>query len=41
VIKRTDSWITAQSSFFKEAKDEIEKMEVGKHKLVDGVATTI
>ena len=35
VIKRTDSWVTAQSSFFKET------MEVGKHKLVDGVATAI
>ena len=33
VVKRTDSWITAQSAFLKESKDEIEKMEVGKHKL--------
>ena len=41
VIKRTDSWITAQSAFSKEAEDEIGKIKAGKHTLVNGVATTI
>ena len=27
VIKRTDSWITAQSAFFKEAEDEISRLQ--------------
>ena len=41
VIKRTNSWITAQSAFFEEAEDEIEKIEAGKHTLVNGVAKNI
>ena len=41
VIKRTDSWITAQSAFSKEAEDEIEKMEVGKHKLENGIVVEL
>ena len=41
VIKRTNSWITAQSSFFKKAEDDIEKMEIGKHKLVNGVVREV
>ena len=41
VVKRTDSWITAQSAFFKEAEDEIEKMEVGKHKLENGIVVEL
>ena len=41
VIKRTDSFSTAQSSFLKESKDEIQKLEVGKHTLIDGIATEI
>tara|TARA_R110002020_G_scaffold422373_1_gene631510 strand:+ start:54 stop:326 length:273 start_codon:yes stop_codon:yes gene_type:complete len=41
VIKRTDSWLTAQSAFFEKAEDEIEKIEIGKHTLVNGVAKKI
>tara|TARA_A100001515_G_C4423179_1_gene161114 strand:+ start:112 stop:384 length:273 start_codon:yes stop_codon:yes gene_type:complete len=41
VIKRTDSFSTAQSSFLKESKDEIQKLEVGKHTLVNGIAAEI
>jgi len=45
VIKRTDSWITAQSSYDDECKkkhsDTIGSIKVGKHKLVNGVATAI
>ena len=41
VIKRTNSWITAQSAFFEEAEDEIEKIEAGKHTLVNRVAKNI
>ena len=41
VIKRTDSFSTAQSSFLKESKDEIQKLEVGKHTLINGIATEI
>ena len=41
VVKRTDSWITAQSAFLKESQDEIQKLEVGKHTLVNGIATKI
>jgi len=45
VVKRTDSWITAQSSYDTECKkhhsDTIGKIKVGKHTLINGVATTI
>ena len=45
VVKRSNSWITAQSSYDVECKkehsDTIGKIKVGKHKLVDGVATVI
>ena len=45
VVKRTNSFITAQSSYDVECKkehsDTIGKIKVGKHKLVDGVATVI
>ena len=41
VVKRTDSWITAQSAFLKESKDDIQELEVGKHTLVNGIATEV
>tara|TARA_R110002020_G_scaffold319330_1_gene535228 strand:+ start:283 stop:555 length:273 start_codon:yes stop_codon:yes gene_type:complete len=41
VVKRSNSWITAQSAFLKESQDDIQKLEVGKHKLVNGVATEV
>jgi|TARA_R100000084_G_scaffold17704_2_gene5801 hypothetical protein len=41
VIKRTNSFSTAQSSFLKESKDEIQKLEIGKHTLINGVAAEI
>ena len=45
VVKRTDSWITAQSSYTEECKKEhsdvIGSIEIGKHTLVNGVATKI
>ena len=41
VIKRTNSWITAQSTFLKESKDDIQELEVGKHTLVNGIATEV
>ena len=41
VIKRTNSWITAQSSFLSKSQDDIQKLEVGKHTLINGVATEI
>ena len=45
VVKRSNSWITAQSSYDDECKkehsDTIGKLKVGKHTLVDGVATEI
>jgi len=45
VVKRTDSFITAQSSYDTECKkhhsDTIGKIKVGKHTLINGVATTI
>jgi len=45
VIKRTDSWITAQSSYDDECKnhhsDRMGPLMVGKHKLVNGVSTAI
>ena len=41
VIKRTNSFSTAQSSFLKESKDEIQKLEVGKHTLINGIATEV
>ena len=41
VVKRTDSWITAQSTFLKESKDDIQELEVGKHTLVNGIATEV
>ena len=45
VVKRSNSWITAQSSYDAECKkhhsDTIGKLKIGKHKLVDSVATEI
>ena len=41
VVKRSNSWITAQSAFLKESKDEIQKLEIGKHTLINGIATKI
>ena len=45
VVKRTDSWITAQSSYNDECKkrhdDTTGKIKVGVHTLVNGVATTL
>ena len=45
VVKRSNSWITAQSSYEieckKEHSDTIGKIKAGKHKLVNGVATEI
>ena len=41
VVKRTDSWITAQSSFLKESKDDIQELEVGKHILENGIAKNV
>ena len=45
VVKRTNSFITAQSSYEDECKkhhsDTIGKLKAGKHTLVNGVATEI
>ena len=45
VVKRTDSWITAQSSYNDECKkhhdDTTGKIKVGIHTLVNGVATKL
>tara|TARA_R110002020_G_scaffold348387_1_gene562021 strand:- start:6517 stop:6786 length:270 start_codon:yes stop_codon:yes gene_type:complete len=41
VIKRTNSFVTAQSSFLEKAGDEIKKIEIGKHILKDGIATEV
>jgi len=45
VVKRTNSFITAQSSYNKECKkehsDTIGPIKIGKHKLVNGIATEI
>ena len=45
VLKRTDSWITAQSSYNDECKkhhsDTMGPLMVGKHKLVNGVSTQL
>ena len=41
VIKRTDSFSTAQSFFLKIAEDDIKKLEVGKHTLINGIATDV
>ena len=45
VVKRTDSWITAQSSYDAECKkhydDTIGILKIGKHTLVDGVAKVV
>ena len=41
VVKRTDSWITAQSSFLKESEDDIQELEVGKHILENGIAKNV
>jgi len=45
VVKRTDSWITAQSSYDTECKkhydDTTGKIKVGIHTLVNGVATRL
>tara|TARA_R100001015_G_C4576453_1_gene133656 strand:+ start:243 stop:512 length:270 start_codon:yes stop_codon:yes gene_type:complete len=41
VIKRTNSWITAQSSFLNNSEDKIKKIQVGKHTLINGIATEL
>ena len=45
VVKRTDSWITAQSSYDDECKkhhdDTTGKIKVGIHTLVNGIATKL
>lgn len=41
VIKRTNSFVTAQSSFLEKAGDEIKELKVGKHILKNGVATNV
>lgn len=41
VIKRTNSFVTAQSSFLEKAGDEIKELKVGKHSLINGVATNV
>ena len=41
VVKRTNSFTTAQTSFLELASDDIKKIEVGKHTLVSGVATEV
>ena len=45
VVKRSNSWITAQSSYDTECKkehsDTVGPLIVGKHTLVNGVATEI
>ena len=41
VIKRTNSFVTAQSSFLEKAGDEIKKIEIGKHILKDGIAIEV
>ena len=45
VVKRTNSFITAQSSYNKECEkehsDTIGPIKIGKHKLVNGIATEI
>ena len=41
VVKRTNSWITAQSSFLKESKDDIQVLEVGKLILENGIAKNV
>ena len=41
VIKRTDSFVTAQSAFFDKAGDDIKHIEVGKHKIINGIAIEV
>ena len=41
VVKRTNFFTTAQTSFIELAGDDIGKIEVGKHTLVSGVATEV
>ena len=45
VVKRTDSWITAQSAYDDECKkyydDTTGILKIGKHTLVDGVAKVV
>ena len=45
VVKRTDSWITAQSAYDKECKKHYEDthgaIKVGVHTLINGVATEL
>jgi len=45
VVKRTDSWLTAQSAYDAECKkhysDTIGPIKIGKHTLVNGVATKL
>ena len=45
VVKRSNSWITAQSSYDSECKklhsDTMGALKVGKHKLVNGIATGV
>jgi len=45
VVKRTDSWITAQSAYDDECKKHYDDttgiLKIGKHTLVDGVAKVV
>ena len=41
VIKRTDSFVTAQSAFFDKAGDDIKHIEVGKHKIINGISIEV
>ena len=45
VVKRSNSWITAQSSYDSECKklhsDTMGALKVGKHTLVNGIATEV
>ena len=45
VVKRSDSWITAQSSYDieckKHHKDTVGSIKIGKHTLINGVATVV
>jgi hypothetical protein len=41
VVKRSNSWITAQSAFLKESKDDIQELKVGKHILENGIAKNV
>tara|TARA_R100001594_G_scaffold107858_2_gene142496 strand:+ start:490 stop:771 length:282 start_codon:yes stop_codon:yes gene_type:complete len=45
VVKRSNSWITAQSSYDSECKklhsDTMGALKVGKHTLINGIATEV